>query len=264
MKPFGLGVIILVLLSGAGSGEAHASIRRAHPVFGEDLSKQMKEEDFSVPIPRSELAPMEYRRAPEASLIPVQLFRSDAPARLEAFASSWVPNSLSTESRFSNVSSFQGGSVPQVAVSFLSAPLTRWRRASVSLLAGAAFVSLSRVGMGPTSPIAVPKQERQDMYVVPVRLGIEGAYPLPGPWSVYSDLALAPTIGVSSRTVFDDGRAVFGIPLEISAGAANDLRWLTSSLQGIQLKAAGVWTVGNVASADFSGKGIKAGLSFPL
>ena len=91
-------------------------------------------------------------------------------------------------------------------------------------------------------------------------------YEIVGRWYAFADAAVAPAGAFTTRTIFDDGTASYGIPLQGDLGVANDLGWISSGWNGILLKAGldGVWSAAQINNADFTGVGAEAGFSFPL
>jgi hypothetical protein len=244
-------------LAGILASQAQASIPKTMTLKSEVPSSDA----ISVPVPRPELSP-----AVSASVASTSVFtlpQAGGAPRLEVSSSSWIPDSVVMDSRLTNASTYHGFGVPQMSLTFVTAPLVRGHGATLSLLAGVSFVPVRRDGTW-TGESGAPVAVVDPLYVVPARLGAEGELTVRGPWSLYADAAVSPTMGFTTRTVFNDGKTIFGLPFEASAGVANDLRWMSASLRGIQLKVGGMATFGDLTSEGFSGKGVKAGVSFPM
>jgi hypothetical protein len=221
--------------------------------------------DYEIAIPRSQLN--RDQGAEPVSVTTRTLWsepRYGEGARIELSASSWVPTRLRVPTHLDDASGFTGSGVPQVSLTFLSSPVVRMGRFSTQLLAGAAFQMLTRKGTYSSNVTASVRPIEESLYLIPVRLGADAKLELHSLASLYSELAIVPVAGFTTRTLFDEGRTTLGIPLQVSLGLTHDLRWLSTSLQWMQLKAGADATASFLTDSDFSAVGAHAALSFPL
>lgn len=242
---------LMVIALGAVGSVAHAG-----SLIGDDVD---------VSVPRSELTKAQgvEQNSVDTTFSLFATHYGQGP-QLELSASTWVPGSLTVGSGLKGVSAMEGMGVPTTSLTLLSSPVTRWHSLTVNLLAGIGFGVFNRNGTYPGDDATPARPIEENFYLIPVRVGVEAQLGIVGPWSAYGGFAVVPMMGFTTRTIFDDGQTTFGLPLEVSMGVSNDLRWLSSSLRGILLKAGVDATASPFATADFSGVGAQAGVSFPL
>lgn len=227
---------------------------------------ELGSEEVSVPVERGEGFAAQGERSEYAAGDEFEVaVRRNSGSRVEIGLSSWAPSALSAETRLSDATDFRGAGVPQVTLQFATAPLLRWRALSLSGVAGVSFSLLKRTGTYPGVASSPAYGVSENLFLFPVRLGLESRVAFYGPWSAYVSASLLPTIGFTTRTVMDDGQTILGLPVGASAGIAHDFGWLGGRFSGIQLKAGVDATYGRWSRrTDLTGLGAQAGVSVPL
>jgi hypothetical protein len=256
----------VILQSSAESRTLKASHSQVTPPVHEALSVSVPQSDIVVTTSAKDRSALSSASS-SASLSAIAADDAYSPLlggvpHLAFSASSWNPTDLNLSSQIGDATSFERMKSPALGLEFIAAPFARYRHASFSLLGGVGFSRLYRTGS--YSSLNVTQAVQQKLYLLPVVLGVESSLELSRTWRIFAKTAVCPTGGATERSVFDDGRTVYGVPLEFAAGVGLDLRWMMSALRGTELKADVLQSVGTVGSGDFSGRGLRAGVSFPM
>lgn len=261
MKTARLLALPLLLAAATGARASDTSLKYSLPTQGPSV----KEVEVTVPQPDLSSSPASVPRS--VSEAPSLLApRYGQSARLEFSASSWVPGSLTAPTHLADATAFMGSGIPAARLTFFSSPFARWQRVTFTLLGGIGLSILHRNGTFPGDDATPAQPIQENGYVVPVTLGSEAKVEIHGPWSAYGDLALMPVAAFTTHTIFvtEEGYSMFGLPLELSAGIANDLGWVSPSLRGIDVKAGIVGSLNTFGSSDFSGVGATAAVGISL
>ena len=192
-----------------------------------------------VEVPQSEVGLVARPELSGQEIVPVR------PSHVEFSVARWQPNFVSFPSRIDGATAFQQGNVPQFGISSVSP--RGW-------ITGLFVTPLSRSGVSTLSGESLTVD--QLLVLVTGRLGVERSYPLGKKGvSVFGAAALCPTLGLSSRSRFDDSREFWKLPVEFGAGVATHLGVLNSDWKWADLR---------VSVVSLSGLSLRAGLSVAL
>jgi hypothetical protein len=230
------------------------------PLISRALADDAVRQDLTVAVPVSRFA-----AGDPAVRAPGNAAARAETGRIEISASSWAPRDFAWESRVS-VPAFGPATVPQLGLSFLSAPLLQPRGVALSWSAGISFQSFSRESAIQGGAGSLPRTETQGAYLIPARLGVE-ATPSALHNVYFSPLAtfsVLPTLALVNRSAFSDGAAAVGIPLELSLGGTSEFPGRAIGLRGLSVAGALLVEYGSLRSADLDGVALRAGLRWTL
>ncbi len=156
----------------------------------------------------------------------------------------WQPNFASFSSRIEGATAFGSEGLPSLGVSAISA--RGW-------FSGIFLTRLTRQG---TSYLSGQSQNvEQALTLVSARFGFERSIELGRKVSLLGSLGLCPTLGLSARSRFDDGREFFEFPVEVGAGLVSQLSVFNKSWKSADFR---------VSVVRLSGLSLRAGLSVAL
>ncbi|MGK5082185.1 hypothetical protein WDW37_02685 [Bdellovibrionota bacterium FG-1] len=259
-------VLVLFCFLGGGaisqaSVDHHAGRGKAKPrVHASELEVTIPQGELEWQKPLSVLEGMSNRSVSSSGF--KMTATPTSSAHLEFSTSSWIPESLVIDSMVSNASAFRGAGVPQLSMGFISPAFLVRGPFQVSWIAGLSFLRLKRDAQWTVN--GAPSSGIQALDLFPLRAGVEGVDVFSSWFLGFVDLAFCPSLLITERSVLDEARIRGALPLEFSMGLGNDLRWLNTSLRGAQLRVGFLVTSGGFISGDLSGRGVRAGFSFPL
>lgn len=214
-------------------------------------------DDVRVLLPTGESSEI---RAPAPTAAPVRVLADNEAPALEFDVSSWNPSSLTLNSELPSASAFSGSGLPYLSAAYVDSPILRGKAGTLSLRGGVSLFHLERTGT--VEVPGAPEDYVQGAYIIPVELGVE-ARPSVLQWrkaQVYFDAGILPTLMLTERSPFDDGRTLFGLPARFLVGGSYDVRGLLPVSTPTFFELGVSQTVGSVSEGSMNGTGILAGV----
>lgn len=224
--------------------------------FGSDSSRRGVQVDLPTWESAGEIS--EFEEQPGS-------FRAvDRPSYVELHTSSWVPNQLALPSRVQGTSTFEAGPVPLVGLAFLVPVGDPDRQVDLAFRTGISAIRVERQGYA--SVTGVPQLSKQNLYLLPVQLGIE-ARPKRLRWkalSLFASASVVPILALTQRSIFDAGRTYFGLSGEVSVGLESTLGWVNPDLSTASLTIEGHGGAGALSGEILRGGGVRGGVRVRL
>lgn len=163
------------------------------------------EKEFTVPVPKSEIA-----------LEPLR-FKPSRPSEYSISATTWVPENFTRNSYLHKVSAFQKTDIPALTLNRFSEIYTG-ANLNISSKLGLTYLQMQRTADRSMTLLDGPGTET--MNFVMARAGVESAWPNILPWGFEPNMSFAvlPTWITAQESVFEDGVGEFGLPFEATAG----------------------------------------------
>ena len=178
--------------------------------------------------------------------------------------SSWSPEELRLDSQLPDSSSFATHGLPSLSAALTLPPLLRGSSGQLSLRTGLTYLGLRRSG---TLRSATSTETlTQDANLFSAEAGLE-ARPALLQWrraGMYLDAALLPSLLITRRSAFGDGRAIAGLPARFALGWTFDLAGSLSWSTPLWMDVGVAQLFGNESEGSLNGAGVHAGVRLAI